>query len=325
MPVETPFDYNGDNISDVVWFNFVTGQEQIWNMANNQLLVQQNVAAELNVPLSVFPPFTPRSGDFNGDNTTDLFYFNFVTGQSQNYLFQNDQVVQVVALPTTNPALGWFPVADGDYNGNGTSDILWHNFTTNQNTIWLMGSNGQFVSQTSLPPTTINWFAAAGGSPLSGDYNGDGTTDLLWRDQGAGTNIIWNLSGGQFASQTVLPAATSSWWLYGTGDFNADGTSDLLWHNTATTANQIWQINNSQLIATSNLPATTNDWVARVGTYDSDATSEIFWHRQSATGENIVWNISNLQFAGQTVNPNALFPPWQFPDAIGPFAFLIDV
>jgi hypothetical protein len=155
------------------------------------------------------------------------------------------------------------------------------------------------------------------GAPLSGDYNGDGTTDLLWRDQAAGTNIIWNLSGGQFASQTVLPNATSNWFLYGTSDFNADGTSDLLWHNLATTANQIWQINNSQLIATSNLPATTNDWVARVGTYDSDATSEIFWHCGfSPTGENIVWNISNLQFAGQTVNPNAVFPPWQFPDGI---------
>jgi FG-GAP-like repeat len=326
MPVETPFDYNGDNLSDVVWFNFGTDQHLIWHLANNQFVNQEFVAADLTPQFSVsfFQNFTPRSGDFNGDNTTDLFFFNLVTGQTFNYLFENDQVFDVVALPTVNPAAGWRPVADGDFNGNGISDVLWHNFNTDANIIWSFGSNGEFASQTILPSTTSNWFGE--GSPLPGDYNNDGTTDLLWRDDTAGTNIIWNLSGGLFANQTVLPVATSNWELFGTGDFNADGTSDVLWHNFANDVNVIWQINNSQFVQQSNLPPTTFDWVARVGTYDSDATSEIFWHRQfNVTGENIVWNIQNLQFVNQTVNPSATNAVWTFPDTLSPFSFQIDI
>ena len=298
----TPFDYNGDGFSDVFWVNANTGQNLIWNMVNNQFNSQQ-VVAGITVPDNAIS----ISGDFNGNGTTDVFQWNVNNGQANNLLFSNDQVATTVPLPTTLPASGWFPEISGDFNGDGRSDILWHNFTTTANVVWFFNSNGQFSSQTVLPSSTNNW------TPLgSGDFNGNGTDDILWQNTANNTNEIWTMSGGQFVHQTTLPSTGGGggWTFAGVGDFNADGTDDILWHNFFTNDNVAWQINNSSFVQQSTLPDTAGTWaLPRVGNFDSDPTSEIFWHNLQGGGT-VVWNLSNLNFVNQVTGPNATFPPW---------------
>jgi Ca2+-binding RTX toxin-like protein len=63
-----------------------------------------------------------------------------------------------------------------------------------------------------------------------GDYNGDGKSDLLWRDTD-GTVAMWLMDGSQYSAAT-LGVADSSWSLVsGHDDYNGDGKSDLLWRN----------------------------------------------------------------------------------------------
>jgi len=307
MSVRTPFDYNGDGFSDIWWFNSSAGQSTIWNMANDQFLAQQTVAANvIPGPAGTFAqPFSPESGDFNGDGITDIFQYNFNTGQATVQLFRNDQINQTVSLPTVTPGIGWAPVLNGDFNGDGTADILWHNFNTNANLIWLLNSQAQWSSQSVLPSTTNNW------SPLAtGDFNGDGTADILFHDSSSGANVVWNMSSGMFASQSVLPTTTNNWSFGGAGDLNGDGTTDLLWHNVATQQNVDWGISNSQFATQSVLPSTANSWVPELGNFGGDATSEIFWHNATATGENVIWTISNLNWSGQVALPSVPNPPW---------------
>jgi hypothetical protein len=65
----------------------------------------------------------------------------------------------------------------------------------------------------------------------TGDYNGDGRSDLLWRDN-LGKNAMWFMNGIQVSS-------TGSAGNVGTGDFNGDGKSDIVWRdNTGNTS--IW-------------------------------------------------------------------------------------
>jgi Ca2+-binding RTX toxin-like protein len=64
-----------------------------------------------------------------------------------------------------------------------------------------------------------------------GDYNGDGKSDLLWRNTD-GRIATWMMNGSQFTN-TSLAMVDSSWSIVdGHGDYNGDGKSDLLWRNT---------------------------------------------------------------------------------------------
>ena len=70
----------------------------------------------------------------------------------------------------------------------------------------------------------------------TGDFNGDGKGDILWRD-GSGNVAVWLMSCSLSAC-SVLQAATvgnvpSIWTALATGDFNGDGKSDILWRDSS--------------------------------------------------------------------------------------------
>ena len=64
--------------------------------------------------------------------------------------------------------------------------------------------NGKYVSGNVLS-TTATGFNVVG----TGDYNGDGTSDILL--QNGGTVVDWIMKDGQFASGNVLTTAASGW------------------------------------------------------------------------------------------------------------------
>jgi hypothetical protein len=63
------------------------------------------------------------------------------------------------------------------------------------------------------------------------DFNRDGNTDILWRNQN-GQVHVWLMNGTQQASKVDIgPPVLSEWQIQGTGDFNRDGNTDILWRN----------------------------------------------------------------------------------------------
>ena len=62
-----------------------------------------------------------------------------------------------------------------------------------------------------------------------GDFDGDGNTDLLWRDT-SGDLAIWFLNSSFAVQSTVgLGNVPSTWSAALTGDYDGDGKSDILW------------------------------------------------------------------------------------------------
>lgn len=187
-------------------------------------------------------------------------------------------------------SLGWKPVSlpgsDGDFNGDGSFDILWRNSGDGRNAIWRSAnaSTPQAVSTVADPA----WRTVG-----VGDFNGDGRDDILWRHGVSGANAVWpsgNLAGGyMLASVTDL-----SWQVAGVGDFDGDGRDDMLWRHRHSGANAIWRNGNAN--TPQPITAVTNlDWiVAAVGDFGNDGHADVLW-RNARTGANVIWRSANAQ------------------------------
>jgi hypothetical protein len=123
----------------------------------------------------------------------------------------------------------WHIVGTGDFNGDGRDDILWRN-NSGLVTDWLGQTNGAFIGNTGkfLSQIDNGWHVVA-----TGDFNGDGRYDILWRhDNGLVTDWL-GLSDGSFTGNTdhFLNQLGTSWQVAQTGDFNADARDDILWRS----------------------------------------------------------------------------------------------
>ena len=83
--------------------------------------------------------------------------------------------------------------------------------------------------------------------PLTKDFNGDGKSDILWRNSTSGEVDIWHMNGTTLASGGAVATLPAAWQIQGTGDFNGDGKSDILWRNTTRVNVDIWHMNGTTL------------------------------------------------------------------------------
>src|SRR3546814_7663333 len=74
-------------------------------------------------------------------------------------------------------------------------------------------------------------------------FNGDGVSDILWRNTRTGANTIWK-SGDRSTEQAVVRVDEQAYKVAGGGDFDGDGVSDILWRNDKTGRNTIWKSGN---------------------------------------------------------------------------------
>jgi hypothetical protein len=120
-------------------------------------------------------------------------------------------------------------VGVGDFNGDGKADILWRNNTNGNVAIWEM--NGITVTNSST--ATFGNMPATWSVAGTGDFNGDGESDILWRDS-SGNLAIWEMNGTTItnANSTGIGSLSTIWSVAVTGDFDGDGKSDILWHDT---------------------------------------------------------------------------------------------
>ena len=77
----------------------------------------------------------------------------------------------------------------------------------------------------------------------TGDFNGDGRTDILWRHATSGQNVVWFLNGtslmqGVFLNPSTLPDV--NWKMVATGDYNDDGKVDIVFRHAVSGQIVMW-------------------------------------------------------------------------------------
>ena len=242
-------DFNGDGRSDILWRNGATGEVVIW------LVNATGVIGGASLP-SVPNPWTiVVTGDFNNDGLGDILWYNPSSGQALIWLVQcrTGQNGGCTILGASSPGLAaspWQVAGTGDFNADGFADILWYNTTNGEVAIWLLqctgtGQNSSCkVTGGGSPGTVASPWMIAG----TGDFNGDGNSDILWYNTATGQVLIWLLSGTSVIGGGSPGSAPSPWTIAETGDFNGDGNSDILWVNTTSGELVIWLLNGTSVI-----------------------------------------------------------------------------
>src|SRR5207237_3802375 len=94
----------------------------------------------------------------------------------------------------------------------------------------------------------------------TGDFNGDGKADLIWRNSTNGLFTEWQSNGNGFTPNTYVGNVDTSWTLAATNDFNGDGKADLLWRNGSGVFTE-WQSTGSGFTPNVDIDSVASSWV----------------------------------------------------------------
>ncbi len=257
-------------------------------------------------PMRGFGPFNVALGplvrDFNGDAAVDLVWQSSATRQVELWSLGGPDGTSVTGkrwLAETGPT-GWRLASTGDFNRDGTRDLLWqHDVTRYVFVTYLSGPDGNvpILERPIATAGTSGWTVAA-----TADFNLDGTPDIVWQNDATREVWVWYMGGPRgdtpFFSKRVAPPVAAGWRVVAAEDINLNeswsATSlsayfpDLVWQNDTTGQVAVWFMRSEwgdQLFKQAWISEAESDArVAGAGDFDHDGNVDLVWQHPS-TGE----------------------------------------
>jgi len=265
-------DFNGDGFDDVL-LRATNGSITAWLGQQGGGFLSSGYTVNPGSGLTVV-----GTGDFNGDGRDDVLMRTSI-GQTTAWLGQaNGGFVSSGRTLSLGP--GWSVGATGDFNGDGRDDLFMQS-TYGQHADWLGQADGGFVNSGATIPIRGNrtdssdhWFVMGGG-----DFNGDGRSDVLWKNSNTGVLEVWQgNANGSYTTGIAGPSNDDPSAAIRTGDFNGDGRDDIL-RISNSGAVSYWQGSSSGWGSKIDLvPDKGAGWhVAGIGDFDSDGHADFLW------------------------------------------------
>lgn len=186
-------DVNGDGYADLLVYNPSPARLGWWLMQGATVL---SYNSQLVDPTWKFATI----GDFNGDGMADVVW---VDPSNNVYMWTSTGTGFDSAFVATN-APGWSIVGSGDVDGDGNSDLLVYNPSPARLGWWLMDGSS-VLSYHSQYTGGANWQFAT-----TGDFSGDGMTDVAWLVNGNAL-YFWMSTGSGFTQAGPIGTYTPGW------------------------------------------------------------------------------------------------------------------
>jgi hypothetical protein len=288
----------------ILWQN-TSGQVAVWTMEGGSIQGE------------AYPGIVDASwqikgtGDFDGDGRGDILWQQ-TTGQVAIWRMSRGtrmaESYPGAAVPAT-----WSIQGVADFDGDGRSDILWRD-GTGQLAVWFKGDLADAVTPAVYPgyanspaPVDRSWQVKG-----TGDFDGDGRSDILWRHTD-GQVAIWRMAGGVKAGESYPGGKVGPGWvIQGVADFDADGRSDILWRDLGGQL-AIWfggDAGRAAYPSYRNTPGPADpSWrVQGLMDYDGDGRSDILWRNDR--GQLAIWLMAGARFVAD-VYPRQVDAAWQ--------------
>ena len=275
---EPPFDFDGDNKTDISIFRPSGGEWWYQKSSDNSVAALQfGTASDRQVP-----------GDYTGDNKADFAFWRPSTGE---WFVLRSEDFSFYAFPFGST--GDIPVP-GDYDGDNKTDAAV--FRPSNNTWYIQNSSGG---------VTIQGFGTTGDQPVVADYDGDSKSDIAIFRPSVSEWWILRSTAGLFAVQ------------FGTtgdkpvqGDYTGDGKADVaIWRP----SNGNWTILRSEDLSFFAFPWGATSDTPTPGDYDGDGKFDaaVFrpanstWYIQRTTAGNLIQGFGQ---AGDVPLPSVYIP-----------------
>ncbi len=151
----------------------------------------------------------------------------------------------------------------------------------------------------------LNYDVPGGANPKTGDFNGDGKTDIILEGPGSQQDKIRfaNSAGNGFTISTFsFPSSRQ----LAIADFNGDGEDDILFHSASGGQNEIWSGTASKSFNVNAVASMPGSYQHKpvAGDFDGDGYGDIYWQKTGTTnsqmwfgradgGFDVATNVSN--------------------------------
>ena len=196
-------DFNNDTNVDILWRNMSTGSNVVWLMNGTDWLA----SAEL-LPVADQSWQIVGTGDFDNDTQVDILWRNSADGSDVGGTWTGRPGRRARCFSACR-IKNWQIVGTGDFKRDGNVDLLWrYNGAGGANVVWYMDDATWTGSAELIPVGDTAWQIMG-----TGDYNNDGSVDILWRYNGVGGyNYIWYMDGVTWIAGGDLPPVADLTW-----------------------------------------------------------------------------------------------------------------